>query len=103
MAERLTEHERQVLNKTILRIHEQGWGIAFGLISGVGLFIATNILVIKGGQPLGPHLSLLSMYFPGYSVSFVGSVVGLIYAFVLGYGLGRIVATVYNRLTSRMR
>jgi hypothetical protein len=103
MSERLTEDERQVLTKTILRIHEQGWGIAFGLIAGLGLFIATNVLVVRGGEPLGPHLSLLRMYFPGYSVSFVGSFVGLMYAFVIGYGLGRVVATVYNKLTVGMR
>lgn len=103
MAEQLTPHERQVLTKSILRIHEQGWGIAFGLISGLGLFVATNILVFKGGHQVGVHLGLLHFYFPGYSVTFLGSVIGFIYAFVVGYGAGRVVAGMYNRLTSKMR
>ena len=103
MPEQLTEREEQALTKTILRIHEQGWGIAFGLIFGLGLGLATIVLVIKGGQPLGPHLGLLGLYFPGYSVSVVGSIVGFVYAFVLGYGVGRVIATVYNRLTTSMR
>jgi hypothetical protein len=103
MPEQLTPEQRQALTKTILRIHEQGWGIAFGLVSGLGLFIATNWLVLKGGERVGPHLGLLSLYFPGYSVSVVGSFVGFVYAFVLGYGVGRVVAAVYNRLTARMR
>ncbi len=103
MSEQLTPEQRQVLTKTILRIHEQGWGIAFGLVSGLGLFVATNWLVLKGGEHVGPHLALLGLYFPGYRVSVAGSFIGFAYAFVLGYGVGRVIAAVYNRLTARMR
>lgn len=103
MADQLTEREQQILHKTILRIHEQGWGIAIGLIFGGGLFIATITLVLRGGDPVGPHLELLSLYFPGYSVTYLGAAVGFVYAFVLGYGVGRVIATVYNRLTAGMR
>jgi hypothetical protein len=103
MPDHFTQHEQQVLTKTILRIHEQGWGIAIGLIAGLGLFVATNMLVLKGGEVIGPHLGLLRFYFPGYSVSFAGSLVGFVYAFVFGYGVGRVVAGVYNRLTTKMR
>ena len=103
MPDQLTEREQQALTKTILRIHEQGWGIAFGLIFGLGLSFATLVLVVRGGDPLGPHLGLLGLYFPGYSVSVTGSFVGFVYAFVLGYGVGRVIATVYNGLTAGMR
>ena len=100
MDERLTPEELQALRKTVMRAHEQGWGIAFGLIAGLALFIATNVLVLRGGPEVGPHLGLLRVYFPGYSVSFLGSVIGFVYAFVIGYGAGRLIATIYNRLTS---
>lgn len=103
MAERLSVEEQQVLRKTIRRIHEQGWGIAFGLLLGVSLFAATNVLVLKGGQAVGPHLGLLGNYFPGYRVTFGGSFIGFVYAFVLGYGVGRIIASLYNRMTAGMR
>jgi hypothetical protein len=46
---------------------------------------------------VGQHLGLLANYFPGYSVTFLGSLVGFVYAFVLGYGLGRLIAAVYDR------
>jgi hypothetical protein len=46
---------------------------------------------------------LLALYFPGYSVTFLGSLIGFVYAFVLGYGVGRVIATVYNRMTATMR
>jgi len=102
MNETLNRDDEKALEKTILRIHEQGWGIAFGLLFGLGLFIATNVLVLKGGPNVGAHLGLLSMYLPGYSVTFVGSLLGLVYGFVIGYGIGRVIASAYNRMTAKM-
>ena len=103
MSEQLTAEEQRAVRKTIARIHEQGWGIAFGVILAVGLIVATNALVAKGGPVVGPHLGLLGVYFPGYSVSFVGSLIGGVYAFVLGYGIGRTIAVIYNWLTRSVR
>ena len=103
MKDQLTVEEQEVVEKTIAKIHEQGWGIAFGLVLALGLIAATNLLVIRGGSVVGPHLALLRWYFPGYSVTFVGSLIGSVYAFVVGYGFGRVVATIYNRLTAGMR
>lgn len=88
----------QELRRAIARLNERAWGIAVGLLLGGGLFVATNILVIRGGPNPGPHLSLLHVYFPGYRVTFFGSLVGFVYAFVLGYALGRLIGLVYNRL-----
>jgi hypothetical protein len=47
---------------------------------------------------VGPHLGLLGIFFPGYRVTFAGSLIGFVYAFVVGYGFGRTVSVVYNRL-----
>lgn len=93
-----TPEERQVLERAVRRLNERAWGITLGLLLGGGLFVATLVLVIKGGPTVGQHLGLLSNYFPGYRVSLLGSFIGFVYAFVLGYGLGRVVGSVYNRL-----
>jgi hypothetical protein len=98
MPDQLTPQEVQALRNSVMRASEQGWGIALGLLAAVGLFLATVALVIKGGPNPGPHLGLLRIYFPGYSVTWVGSFVGFVYAFVIGYAVGRTVATIYNRL-----
>lgn len=90
--------EEIALSDAILRLNARAWGIAIGLLLGGGLFVATNVLVIKGGPNVGPHLSLLGVYFPGYSVTFVGSLIGFIYFFVLGYAIGRVIGLVYNRM-----
>lgn len=89
------------LESTLLKINTKAWGVAFGLLLGGGLFVATNVLVLKGGEPVGPHLGLLGVYLPGYSVSFVGSLIGFVYMFVIGYGVGRILGSVYNRIAHR--
>ncbi len=86
------------VHKTVQRLNARAWGIALGLVLGLGLLIATNILVIRGGPNVGAHLRLLSVYFPGYSVTFVGSLIGFVWAFVLGYALGRVIGTVYDRM-----
>ena len=95
----LTTDERYILKKQLMRLHEQSWGIALGSVLGLGLFVATNVLVLRGGDTVGPHLSLLSVYFPGYSVTVLGSLIGFVYAFVIGYAGGRIVVTLYNQIS----
>ena len=103
MNDQLTAEQQRVVRKTIARIHEQGWGIAFGVVAAIGLIVATNVLIARGGEVVGPHLGLLRWYFPGYSVTLGGSFIGGVYAFVVGYGLGRTIAVIYNRLTKSVR
>lgn len=91
-------NNEQELQVAIRRLNARAWGIAVGLLLGGGLFVATNVLVLKGGQNVGQHLQLLANYFPGYSVSFVGSLIGFVYAFVGGYIMGRAIGYLYNRL-----
>lgn len=89
------------LQQAIARLNARAWGVGMGLLFAVGQFLATNFLVIRGGENVGQHLALLRIYFPGYSVTFIGSLIGFVYAFVLGYAVGRIMGTVYNRLVQR--
>lgn len=98
MSDELSSRERQAVRRAFQRVSEQGWGLAIGFLSALGLFLATVILVVKGGPDPGPHLGLLSVYLPGYSVTWAGAFVGAGYAFFLGYGVGRTIGTVYNRL-----
>jgi hypothetical protein len=93
----------QTLRTAILRLNERAWGVSTGLLLGSGLFIATNVLVIKGGPNVGQHLGLLAVYFPGYRVTVGGSLIGFVYAFVVGYALGRLIGMVYNRFAGVAR
>ncbi len=95
MAKEEKAPEKVVLTR-LLRLNVKIQGMVTGILAGMGLFIATNWLVLKGGKDVGPHLSLLGQFFIGYRVTFVGSLVGFAYAFVCGFLVGYSVAKLYN-------
>jgi len=95
MVENQNNLEDLVLSR-VLRLNAKIQGVVTGIVAGLTLFIATNWLVLKGSAVVGPHLSLLSEFFPGYRVTFVGSLVGLAYAFLCGFVVGYSVARMYN-------
>ena len=83
----------------ILWLNAKALGLVIGIISGLAIFIATNWLVLKGGEKVGPHLALLSQYFIGYKVSFLGSLIGFAYGFALGTLSGTLLGWIYNKIT----
>jgi hypothetical protein len=96
--ERNTDVEK--LFSGVLRLNAKILGLALGLLFGLAIFIATNWLVLKGGEPIGPHLQLLSQYFIGYRVSFLGSFIGFAYGFALGTLAGALLAWIYNKIVA---
>jgi hypothetical protein len=88
--------EDEEIERYVTSLNGKAWGMALGFLFGIGLFVATNILVLKGGPNVGEHLSLLAQFFPGYRVTFVGSLIGFVYAFVVGYAVGRVICIVYR-------
>jgi hypothetical protein len=81
-------------------LNGQVLGLVLGIVGALIIFAATNWLVLKGGEVVGPHLSLLGQFFVGYSVTFLGSLVGAVYAFIIGYLSGRLVGWIYNAIVS---
>jgi hypothetical protein len=100
MADEKQALERMVLTRA-LRLNATVQGIVTGMVAGLGIFIATNWLVLKGGEVVGPHLVLLGQFFIGYRVSFLGSLIGFVYGFVAGYLVGYMVGRVYNWAADR--
>ena len=82
----------------VLWLNTKVMGLALGLMFGLVIFIATNWLVLKGGERIGPHLQLLSQYFIGYSVSFGGSIIGFAYGFAVGTLSGSLAGWIYNKI-----
>lgn len=89
--------EEQLIEQTVLRMSSRATGIGVGLLCGLGLFLATLILALRGGPWTGEHLALLAQFFPGYSVSPLGAFIGFAYAFVAGGLSGYLLSAVYNR------
>ena len=53
-----------------------------------------------GSEHVGPTLGLLSNFFPGYSVTWSGSVVGLFYGALSGAVAGFVLAFIYNLIVA---
>lgn len=93
------ESKDQLPNPLLLAfapMHRTAMGAAFGVVFGGLLFLMTMALVIKGGYPIGPNLSLLNQFLISYTVTFSGAFVGLIWGFCLGFMLGWGFAVVRN-------
>jgi hypothetical protein len=97
MAENDTAIERLVLVQ-LMRLNAKILGLVIGLFFGLAIFIATNVLLIKGGDVIGPHLALLGQFFFGYQVTLKGSIIGFLYGFLVGYIAGYVFARLYNWL-----
>jgi hypothetical protein len=93
---RLNIEEERLIKQAVLKMNGHILGFVLGFISALGLFVATNWLILKGGENVGEHLNLLGNFFIGYEVTFLGSIIGAVYSFVIGYLSGLIIGWVYN-------
>ena len=82
------EGVKEAFARAFAKLDRIALGLSMGTVAGMLLFLATLIIVLKGGPVVGPTLGLLNHYFPGYSVTFSGSIVGFVYAFVSGFTVG---------------
>jgi hypothetical protein len=73
---------------TFAHLDPLAMGVAVGVVFGFWVFLATAILLIRGGNVIGPNLWLLSHYFIGFSVSWPGAIVGFLYGGVCGFIFG---------------
>jgi hypothetical protein len=86
----------ELLIQAFAKLDRTALGIALGILAGLVVFLATNILLLKGGSEVGPNLGLLSQFFTGYSVTFEGSLIGLAYGFTTGFLAGWLIAFLHN-------
>ena len=65
----------ELIVQSLAKLDGKALGISIGLLFGLIIFLATNFLLYKGGDVIGPNLALLGQFFIGYEVSFTGSLV----------------------------
>lgn len=102
----LSTTERTLLT-SLVRLNMAIMGAITGLFTGALLWLATAVLLLRGGPEVGKHLSLLGVFLPGYEVSWTGAWIGLIWGAVLGGISGAILyasyaATLRDRLAQPM-
>lgn len=93
--------DHEILSAVFAKMDVPAMAIAAGVLSSLLLFLATATLLLQAlpeNYPVGPHLSDLANYLPGYSVTWPGAFVGAFYGFLIGAVCG-FAAAVYWNLT----
>ena len=91
--------DQAILSAVFAKMDVVAMSIAFGILLGMGLFLATAILLMQStpeGYPVGPHLALLQDYLPGYHVAWSGLIPGFLYGFGLGGIVGSLLSAFWN-------
>ncbi len=79
---------RKILSEAFARLDAVALGTSVGSLWGGGIWTATAILLLKGGNDVGSNLSLLGQFFPGYHATWTGGLIGLLYGFTSGFLFG---------------
>ncbi|HKA53941.1 MAG TPA: hypothetical protein VKJ47_09800 [Candidatus Binatia bacterium] len=91
------------VERAVIKIQAGVLALVGALIGGLGLFVMTAWLLVRGGPQVGAHLQLLGQYFVGYSVTWAGSLVGAFYGALTGGLVGWAVGTLYNGIVGLRR
>ena len=79
-----------------MKLNAKTMALTCGIFWGLAVFLGTVWLLITGSA--GTTASLLGKFYIGYSLSFTGAIIGLIWGFVDGLICGFIFAWLYNLL-----
>ena len=79
-----------------MKLNVKAWALTCGVIWGLGLFFLTWWIIAFDGQT--GEVTIIGRLYRGYSISAMGSLVGMIWAFFDGLIGGAIFAWLYNRL-----
>jgi hypothetical protein len=83
-----------------MRLNIKAFALACGLIWGFGLFALTWWIIAFEGAT--GDVTIIGRLYRGYSVSPVGSLIGLLWAFADGLVGGLIFAWLYNLLADKL-
>lgn len=82
-------------------LHVRAFGLAVGVVWGLVILGVSLLVTLKGTG--GEHLSRLGLLYPGYRVTYLGSVIGFVWSVIYGFVAGALLAWVYNRLSGARR
>jgi hypothetical protein len=83
-----------------MKLNVRAFALTAGLLWGLGLFCLTWWIILLDG-PTG-EVTLIGRLYRGYSISPVGSLVGLLWALGDGFVGGAVFAWLYNALSGMM-
>lgn len=79
-----------------MKLNIKAFALTCSLIWGIGLFFLTWWIIAFDGAT--GQVTLIGQLYRGYSITPVGSVIGLVWAFCDGFVGGAVFAWLYNKL-----
>jgi|CXWL01.1.fsa_nt_gi hypothetical protein len=89
------ESVQAALTRAVAPMHKRALGMAVGLTAGAGVFGLTAFHIIVGSSEAA-NIELLSQYFYGYQVDWLGAFIGAWWGCVAGFVAGWFFAFVRN-------
>lgn len=83
-----------------MKLNIKAFALTFAIVWGIGLFLLTWWIILFDGAT--GQVTLIGQLYRGYSISPLGSFIGLIWGFFDGLIGGAIFAWLYNLLTGKM-
>jgi len=77
-----------------MELRKRAFGLAVGLFWGLAILLGTWWILIIGAK--GGLFSKISVFYIGYSVSWLGGVIGFLWSFVYGFIAGTLIAWFYD-------
>ena len=81
-----------------MKLNIKAFSLTCAILWALTILLTTYWIIISGSG--GNTLSLIRKFYFGYSVSWLGGIIGAIWAFVDGLICGAIFAWLYNKLAS---
>jgi len=83
-----------------MKLRPVALGVALGAVWGLSLFITTWLSYYTGYGKLFVEVLAQSIY-PGYTITPLGSFLGLLYGFADGFVSAALIGYIYNKLMKR--
>ncbi len=86
----------ELVQQAFARYDSIALGASLGLVSFLSLFLATALLLVRGGPNVGANLSLLSQYLPNFEVNWLGAFAGSAELGLAAFAFGWVLAKLIN-------
>ncbi len=91
----LPDSIQNALTQAFAPMHKRALGVAVGLAAGVCVFLLTAFHIVLA-SPAAANIELLSQYFYGYQVDWLGAFIGASWGCFVGFVAGWFFAFVHN-------
>jgi hypothetical protein len=91
----------QLNDEVSMKLNPKSLGLAGGVLCGLWILLFT-IVAVSTGYGVG-YLEIMTTLFPGYTITFAGGIVGLVYGAIFGFIEFYIIGYLYNYFNKKLK